>query len=648
VTDYVIESSTDPASGWAPVPDGPSTATSYTVTGLANGTLYWFRVSAVNPVGTSAPSDLASARPSAVPSAPQTLTAAPTNVSGQVRLSWLLPASDGGAAVSDYAVQRSLTGSTGWVTIADGVSTATTFTATGFTNGRRYWFRVIAVNAAGASAPSNVADAIPRTVPLAPRSLTANPTNVSGQIRLSWLAPASNGGAAVSDYAVQRSLTGTTGWVTIADGVSTATTFTATGFSNGRRYWFRVIAVNAAGASVPSNVGNAVPRTLPSAARSLTAGLGGTGRLVLTWLAPASTGGAPVSYVIQRSLSGTSGWVTIDQVQATTYTVTGLSNGRRYWFRVIAFNAAGSGPVSNVAHQVPLPVPTVPLSLAATPNNRSGQVKLTWFAPGSNGGFPITDYVIQSSTTGTSGWVTIADGVSTATSYIVTGLGNGHRYWFRVYARNSVGAGPVSNATSAVPRTVPSAPRSLTATPTNQSGEIRLVWQASPSANGSPITAYLIQVSTNGTSSWWTSAVVSGATTYTMNVITNGVRLWFRVVARNAAGDSLPSNTVSAVARTVPGAPRNLVADATFEGYTLDWDAPASRGASITDYVVAIWEPDYHGPGVGDWVIYPDGVSTMTSARIARSGYGCDDIAVVAINAAGAGEAAVVTSCFLP
>ena len=82
----------------------------------------------------------------------------------------------------------------------------------------------------------------------------------------------SNGGSAVTDYIVQRSPNGTTGWTTISDGVNTNTTYTVAGLVNGTRYYFRVFAHNAVGVgnSPASNVVNAIPRTLPTAARSLT------------------------------------------------------------------------------------------------------------------------------------------------------------------------------------------------------------------------------------------------------------------------------------------------------------------------------------------------------------------------------------------
>jgi hypothetical protein len=84
-------------------------------------------------------------------------------------------------------------------------------------------------------------------------------TPSSGQVRLTWLAPSSNGGSPVIDYVIQRSPDGTTGWTTLSDGVNTSTSYTATGLRNGRRYYFRVYARNAAGQSVSSSLASAVP-----------------------------------------------------------------------------------------------------------------------------------------------------------------------------------------------------------------------------------------------------------------------------------------------------------------------------------------------------------------------------------------------------
>ena len=85
--------------------------------------------------------------------------------------------------------------------------------------------------------------ATPRTVPSAPLALSAAVAPVSGvgsgEVRLTWSAPSSDGGSPVTDYVIEQSTNGTT-WVTVVDGVSTATTFTVPGLSNGTAYQFRV------------------------------------------------------------------------------------------------------------------------------------------------------------------------------------------------------------------------------------------------------------------------------------------------------------------------------------------------------------------------------------------------------------------------
>ncbi len=71
--------------------------------------------------------------------------------------------------------------------------------------------------------------------------------------------------------------------------------------------------------------------------------------------------------------------------------------------------------------------------------------------PSSNGGLPITNYVVQRSYNGGRTWVSLSDGVSTNRFYTVTGLTNGATYQFRVAARNAVGWSRVSNVVTATP-----------------------------------------------------------------------------------------------------------------------------------------------------------------------------------------------------
>lgn len=130
-------------------------ATSYTDTGLTNGTTYFYVVSAYNSAGQSADSS----EVSATPTAPSTPPAVPANLqatagNAQVSLSWT--ASSG---ATSYHLKRSTTSGSGYLQIA--APTATSYTDTGLTNGIVYFYVVSALNAAGESANSTQATATP-------------------------------------------------------------------------------------------------------------------------------------------------------------------------------------------------------------------------------------------------------------------------------------------------------------------------------------------------------------------------------------------------------------------------------------------------------------------------------------------------------
>lgn len=91
----------------------------------------------------------------AVLGAPTALTS-PAKTTTTVDLSWTAPSDGPEPNVSDYVVQYKANASSTWLTFADGASTTTTATVTGLTTGTAYNFRILASNANGNSAPSNV------------------------------------------------------------------------------------------------------------------------------------------------------------------------------------------------------------------------------------------------------------------------------------------------------------------------------------------------------------------------------------------------------------------------------------------------------------------------------------------------------------
>jgi titin len=646
ITDYIIEHSTNSGASWIDFDNGTSAATSVTVTGLANGTAYIFRVAATNGFGTSAFSDPSESVTPAVP------PDAPTGVSGtsgdtQVSLTWTAPASDGGSAVTDYTIQYSSDGGTSWSDFSDETSSVTSATVTGLVNTTAYVFRVAAVNAAGTSAFSESSSSItPTGPPHAPTGLSGTAGN--GQVSLTWTAPVSNGGSALTDYEVQFSSDGGINWSTFTDGTSTATAATVTGLANGTQYLFRVAGINAVGTGTFSDPSDGVtPVTTPEPPTGVS-GIAGNTEVVLSWSEPSTDGGTSITdYTVQYSSNSGGSWTTFaDGTNASTgATVTGLSNGTEYVFRVAAVNAVGSGSYSAASEGVtPVTTPDAPISLTGSAGD--AQVSLSWTAPASNGGSAVTDYEVEYSLDGGSSWSPFADGTSTTTSATVTGLTNGTSYVFRVAAVNVAGTGSFSsNSATLTPATTPDAPTGLSGTAGNT--QVELTWSAPAIDGGSAITDYVVQYSADSGTLWNTFSDGTGTlTSATVTSLVNGTPYVFRVAAVNLVGTGSFSDASSSITPiTTPGAPTSLSGTAGDSQVSLSWTAPSSDGGSaITDYVV-----EYSSDSGTSWVPFSDDYSGVTGATVSGLSNGTAYIfRVAAVNEAGTGSYSTSSASVTP
>ena len=359
--------------------------------------------------------------------------------------------------------------------------------------------------------------------------------------------------------------------------------------------------------------------TVPGAPTSLTATANGTSTINLTWDAPADNGGSAITgYRIEVSSDGGTGWTDREantNSTTTSYSHTGLSPGTTHHYRVSAINANGTGAASSTGNATTTTVPGAPTGLTATASGTS-TINLTWDAPSNDGGASITGYRIEVSPNGTSSWTEpVANTGTTSTSYSHTGLSAGTTRHYRVSAINSVGTGAASNVdnatTDAAATTVPGAPTSLTATASGTT-TIDLSWTAPSDNGGSAITGYRIEVSPNGTSSWTNRVTNTGTTTtsYSHTGLSAGTTRHYRVSAINSVGTGTASNvdnaTTDDAATTVPGAPTGLTATASGTStINLTWDAPSNDGgASITGYRIEV---------------SPNGTSSWTE-RVANTG----------------------------
>ena len=199
------------------------------------------------------------------------------------------------------------------------------------------------------------------SAPGAPTGLTATASG-STAIDLSWSAPGSTGGSAITGYKIEVSPNGTSGWTDqAADTNSTATTYAHTGLAAGDTRHYRVSAINTNGTGDPSNVDSATTDAVPGAVSDVVVVPVPriTDSLTVSWSAPDNAGkpaltGYDVRY---RSSGGGGSWTTVSEDAPSTSLIIGGLRDDFYDVQVRALNADYSGPWSSTAEGVTSPDP---------------------------------------------------------------------------------------------------------------------------------------------------------------------------------------------------------------------------------------------------------------------------------------------------
>ena len=474
------------------------------------------------------------------------------------------------------------------------------------------------------------------SVPGSPTAVVAVRGNAS--LAVTWAAPASTGGSPITDYQVKYSSNGGSTWTNFVHPVSTATSLTVTGLTNGTAYVIKVIAKNAAGSSLPSaNSAPVTPATVPGIPTAVVAVSGNT-QLAVTWVAPASTGGSNITdYQVKYSSNSGSTWTNFVHPVSTmpSLTVTGLTNGTAYVIKVIAKNAVGNSlPSANSAPVTPATVPGSPTAVVAV--RGSSQLAVTWTAPASTGGSVITDYLVKYSSNGGSTWTNFFHPVSTVLSCTVTGLANGTAYVIKVIAKNAVGSSlpsansaPVTPALLALSRvTVGNSGNAADTNTDSVYGAVSYSYQIGAyDVTGSQYTAFLnavgstdtyalynasmgtdtnvAQISRSGTAGTYTYAVMNSTGNRPISYVS-----WFDCarfsnwMSNGQPSGAQVSTTTENGAYNVNGATTgNAVAkNATNPNTGL---APTFRMPLENEwYKAAYYSPDYGGSGIGGYYTY--------------------------------------------
>lgn len=447
ITRYdIYRGTTSGGEGVTPIANVPAGTLTYTDTGLAAGT-YYYVVKAVNSVGSSPASneDSGAFTPSVVPAAPGNLVA--VGHIGYVILTWDEPSS-GSSPITRYDVFRGTSpGSIGATPIGNVAAGTLTYNDTTVTNGVTYYYQVKAVNGQGSSAASNTAQATPPapSPPNPPRNLAAN--GYDGYVILTWDVPTSPGTSAITRYDVFRGTSaGSIGATPIGNVAAGVLTYNDSTVTNSQTYYYQVKAVNSVGSSAASNTAQATPSatgTAPGAPTSLVA-VGHVGYIQLSWVEPSNVGSGVANYLIYRgTTSGGEDATPLATISggSLSYTDNAATPDVPYYYKVKASNSFGTSEYSNEATGTATSetpgTPSAPQNLLATPGK--GKVTLTWQAPASDGGSPITGYKVYRSSGGTPTLLNTL-GASTLTYEDTTGT-PGTVYSYSVVATNANGAG---------------------------------------------------------------------------------------------------------------------------------------------------------------------------------------------------------------
>ena len=215
ITDYDVQYRKSSATDWTDWTH-TGTAVTATITGLEGASTYQVRVRAESSAGDGPWSAAASlATNASIPDTP----AAPTLVlgggAGQITVQWIAP-HDGGAALSGFKVRYKESSAATWTdhTFSSAGSTTET-TISSLTDATKYDAQVRATNSEGDSAWSGTSSGTVGGL----SQVTVTVTPGHQQLSLSWNLPP-NHGTAITDYDVRYRQTGTTNWTRIFDGGS--------------------------------------------------------------------------------------------------------------------------------------------------------------------------------------------------------------------------------------------------------------------------------------------------------------------------------------------------------------------------------------------------------------------------------------------
>lgn len=375
------------------------------VTRLLPGTLYKFRVLAVNSVGHSEFSKVYSFQTAAsVPAAPEAPTLVTATATSMI-VEWQEP-SNSGSPITEYTLEHDDGDSGPFVTAYTGRQLC--YTMEGLKSGHVYRVRVMAHNEKGKgpfSRPGELLTNFASPSPPAPPSIRERSTTI---ITISWGPSERDGGSPITAYEVEMKRFMRNNWTAVMY-YGSCTTYTVTGLCPGELIGVRVRAVNLMGKSGwCSEARFGTLPGLPEAPSDPVAVDVGSRSIVLEWCPPVHDGGSQIvcyrlEAIIRKEDATSIGSVQDEESRVLAvyrsekcrFKISGLEPGASYCFQVQAVNKLGAGPYSGLSVLTTLSgPPAAPEPPVAARKASANSISLRWSPPCSNGA-PIELYSLQ-------------------------------------------------------------------------------------------------------------------------------------------------------------------------------------------------------------------------------------------------------------
>ncbi|XP_023422858.1 immunoglobulin-like and fibronectin type III domain-containing protein 1 [Cavia porcellus] len=300
--------------------------------------------------------------------------------------------------------------------------------------------------------------------------------------------------------------------------------------------------------------------------------------ICLSWRSPREDGGRAVEhYMVERRQAGRSTWLKVGESppDSTTFTDSGVEQGKKYTYRVRAVTSEGPGEALESEEVLVAPdalpgPPSAPTILSAS----SQGITITWAAPHGRGSAHILGYLIEKCKKGSNTWTAVNDQLMSERRCTITDVRQGCQYQFRVTAVAPSGPGEPGPPSDAVfardPMRSPGPVQDLRVTDTSNTS-ITLSWMGPDPQDGDDAQGYLVELCGSDSLQWSPchAGMVSG-TTFTAKGLRPQEGYFVRVTAVNDEGCSQPKALDTVVHATPPTVcPKFLMDSSTKDSLTV-------------------------------------------------------------------------------